>query len=190
MDSFAAAQQERNDKELLRAVVFREPAYARMALSRGANPLATNSDKRSALHLAAEIGSLECVRFLLPLIPTSLRDRLGNTPLMSACGSTHDGSLACALALLPLSDPDAQDRDGMTALVRAASTGKNSCIASLAAVMAPNTLSSQLSLARTAVPPHGYTETAELLHALLEAQELKDELPSHSAMPPRKTRQI
>lgn len=103
-------------------------ALVEICLARGANPLLSSGDGKTALMHAARFGSLDCAQRLLPHSDPKAHDSDGLTPLILAAGY---GSLECVDLLLPSSDPKASSCDGITALMAAAIAGDLGCVALL-----------------------------------------------------------
>lgn len=89
---------------------------------------ARDDNQRSALHLAARSGSVECVEFLLGAMGKDAAREVaahGETALHEACSKRKH---LCAKALLATSDPNAKGVTGLTALHYAALSGSSRCV--------------------------------------------------------------
>lgn len=98
---------------LTRAVLTGCAKQLRQAIDAGADPNALFHDGTTPLMLAAQEGSAECVKLLLPLSDPLRRNSLGLTALMAAAEAGKDW---CLELLLPFSEPDQTDLRGRTAL--------------------------------------------------------------------------
>jgi ankyrin repeat protein len=94
------------------------------------NPTWGAQDGKTALHLAAEAGSLECLRILLEAgADVDAFNKKGNTALHAAC---VEGHVACVAALIEGgADLDVHGQDGWTPLHIAAKHGHTGCIRAL-----------------------------------------------------------
>jgi ankyrin repeat protein len=99
----------------------------RELLAAGADPKCRCVNGFDALARAAQKGTAECVRILLPVSdppgPTKKGLWAGMTPLMGAASAKDFESVERLEALLPISDAKARGRDGKTALTLAMSEG-------------------------------------------------------------------
>ncbi len=111
------------DRRLIEAIRARDARRVRAAISAGAK-LEGEDGAKSALHLAAEVGSAEVIEALPRAAVKKMVnsfDAAGRTPLMYAAGK---GNISTARALLEMgADVSSQNAFGDTALRVAASDG-------------------------------------------------------------------
>ena len=80
-----------NYKSLIEAVKNGSASNVRESLRQGANPNEKDSQNRTGLHWAAQLGSLGIVRCLIEHeAQVNVSDNLGFTPLVVAAGEGHD----------------------------------------------------------------------------------------------------
>jgi len=110
-------------------------AIADILIAHGANILKTDTDKHSALHLAARGGQADFCAFLLDKtdIDINARDNDGGTPLHHACAREK---IAVVKMLIERgADLTAVDNDGLTPLHRAMDTRSDDVIDAYVAVL-------------------------------------------------------
>ena len=96
-------------------------SVASFLLEKGANKYALNNDKRSAFHLAAELGREEVVKMLVDDYDINVKDRCGFVPLTLACRYGH---YSVAVILLKKgADPNTVTSNQWTALHYACTNG-------------------------------------------------------------------
>ena len=140
----------RGDAKVLEAILgcnsFRQAPASLLHGSKGAEN-AQSSPHTTALHEAARVGSLSCVRVILAYCSSKDLNRLDTpgqfTPLMAACAGGH--SKVVYELLNAGADPDVEDRRGVTGIVLAAGRGHLACVLAVAAAR-PHTLMSANSL--------------------------------------------
>ncbi|WP_167040747.1 ankyrin repeat domain-containing protein [Burkholderia sp. Ax-1724] len=120
--------------ELLLAAIESRPGGSRQ---RRLAPTLRDDWGRTPLILAAQTGSVECVRLLLPTSEPNAMDSDGRTALMWAAKEANAGAVECLKALLPASDAGKKDRRGKTALHLAASGGWPEAVELLAPLSDP-----------------------------------------------------
>jgi ankyrin repeat protein len=140
----------RGDARVLEAILgcnsFRQAPSSSLNGSKGAENV-QSSPHTTALHEAARVGNLSCVRVILAYCNSKDLNRL-DTPgqfsaLMAACAAGHHKvvhELLCAGA-----DPDVEDRRAVTAVVLAAGHGHLACVLAVVAAR-PHTLENSNSL--------------------------------------------
>ncbi|XP_075759132.1 ankyrin repeat domain-containing protein 24 [Pelodiscus sinensis] len=125
--SFASQDWGKNDEKLLQAVDYNDPEkVSSLLLRKGLVPTKLDSEGKSAFHLAAMRGTVDCLEVMLahgadPLVT----DRSGYNALHLAAKHGHP---QCVSKLLQASCPvDGADSNGRTALHYAAVSGCISC---------------------------------------------------------------
>lgn len=117
------------NEALAQAAAHGDAGAVRHWLDMGASPKAKMSGMEvTALMLAVESGSEECVKELLRVSDARARDRLGKDCLMRAA---YHGHMDCIRLLIPVSNLKARDWSGRTALMAAAWRGWEDCVSLL-----------------------------------------------------------
>lgn len=127
----------KNDERLLAAVEHGEVERVSSLLAKkGANPVKLDSEGKSALHVAAARGQLDCLSFILAHgADLSVTDAAGFSPLHLAAKSNHT---ECCRKLIQSKCPiDAVDGSGKTALHHAAASGNIQIVQLLCELKSP-----------------------------------------------------
>ncbi|NWV61955.1 ANR24 protein, partial [Malurus elegans] len=127
----------KNDEKLLQAVDYNDASrVTSLLLRKGLVPTKLDSEGKSAFHLAATRGNVDCLEAMLAHgVDAMTKDSTGNTALHLA--SKH-GHPQCVSKLLQASCPvDVADGSGRTALHLAAASGCISCSEILCDFKAP-----------------------------------------------------
>ena len=140
----------RGDARVLEAILgcnsFRQAPASSLNGSKGAENV-PSSPHTTALHEAARVGNLSCVRVILAYCNSKDLNRL-DTPgqfsaLMAACAAGH--SKVVHELLSSGADPDVEDRRAVTAIVLAACHGHLACVVAVVTAR-PHTLKNSNSL--------------------------------------------
>uniref|UniRef100_A0A8V1AAK0 Ankyrin repeat domain 24 n=1 Tax=Gallus gallus TaxID=9031 RepID=A0A8V1AAK0_CHICK len=135
--SFASQDWTKNDEKLLQAVDYNDAGkVASLLVRKGLVPTKLDSEGKSAFHLAATRGNVDCLEAMLAHgVDAMTKDSSGYTALHLA--SKH-GHPQCVSKLLQASCPvDVADSSGQTALHHAAMSGCISCSEILCDYKAP-----------------------------------------------------
>ncbi|NXY25518.1 ANR24 protein, partial [Atrichornis clamosus] len=135
--SFASQDWTKNDEKLLQAVDYNDAGrVTSLLLRKGLVPTKLDSEGKSAFHLAATRGNVDCLEAMLAHgVDAMTKDSAGYTALHLA--SKH-GHPQCVSKLLQASCPvDVADGSGRTALHLAAASGCISCSEILCDFKAP-----------------------------------------------------
>ncbi|KAM7025650.1 ankyrin repeat domain-containing protein 24 [Acridotheres tristis] len=135
--SFASQDWTKNDEKLLQAVDYNDAGrVSSLLLRKGLVPTKLDSEGKSAFHLAATRGNVDCLEAMLAHgVDAMTKDSSGYTALHLA--SKH-GHPQCVSKLLQASCPvDVADGSGRTALHLAAASGCISCSEILCDFKAP-----------------------------------------------------
>ncbi|XP_032296908.1 ankyrin repeat domain-containing protein 24 isoform X2 [Coturnix japonica] len=135
--SFASQDWTKNDEKLLQAVDYNDAGkVASLLVRKGLVPTKLDSEGKSAFHLAATRGNVDCLEAMLAHgVDAMTKDSSGYTALHLA--SKH-GHPQCVSKLLQASCPvDVADSNGQTALHHAAISGCISCSEILCDYKAP-----------------------------------------------------
>lgn len=127
----------KNDERLLAAVEHGEVERVSSLLAKkGANPVKLDSEGKSALHVAAARGQLDCLSFILAHgADLSVTDAAGFSPLHLAAKNNHT---ECCRKLIQSKCPiDAVDGSGKTALHHAAASGNIQIVQLLCELKSP-----------------------------------------------------
>ncbi|XP_026029794.1 ankycorbin isoform X2 [Astatotilapia calliptera] len=127
----------KNDERLLAAVEHGEVEKVSSLLAKkGANPVKLDSEGKSALHVAAARGQIDCLSFILAHgADLSVTDAAGFSPLHLAAKNNHT---ECCRKLIQSKCPiDAVDGSGKTALHHAAASGNIQIVQLLCELKSP-----------------------------------------------------
>lgn len=127
----------KNDERLLAAVEHGEVERVSSLLAKkGANPVKLDSEGKSALHVAAARGQIDCLSFILAHgADLSVTDAAGFSPLHLAAKNNHT---ECCRKLIQSKCPiDAVDGSGKTALHHAAASGNIQIVQLLCELKSP-----------------------------------------------------
>lgn len=127
----------KNDERLLAAVEHGEVEKVSSLLAKkGANPVKLDSEGKSALHVAAARGQIDCLSFILTHgADLSVTDLAGFSPLHLAAKNNHT---ECCRKLIQSKCPiDAVDGSGKTALHHAAASGNIQIVQLLCELKSP-----------------------------------------------------